>query len=213
MTGLRLAAAIAVVVGILAGRAQADPTAIGIGGFSAADTVVDYGPPVTTPVPVDGATIGGVLHNYSGGAFANIVDPSGPDINGLEPSNLDGDADGVLLLTFAGTITRMGFDFARNTSQAIIDAVTIELFDGAISLGSLSYDAVPIDFVGGFAGIEDLDGFTSARITWSDTPSAGRFLIDNLIYGGGTASVPEPGSLLLLGVGAAIALMRRRRSS
>ena len=106
---------------------------------------------------------------------------------------------GVLSLTFPTPMQSFGYGYAINTTLASDPiATSITLFDGATNLGTLSYTGTPDpSFTGGFAGIQSDTPFTSANVTF-DSANAPAFAFDYVRF---ETSVPEPGSLAILGVG------------
>lgn len=131
------------------------------------------------------------------GTTLNLTIPSAQSGGGYSPASY------VLTVTMPTATTQFGFGFAILDFSPTPNAVTITAYNGATNLGSITYPGTPDpSFAGGFAGIGSSDPFTSARITFG--PTAAAFAIDNL-------AVPEPGSLLLLAVGGALAGLARRR--
>ena len=131
------------------------------------------------------------------GTTINLTSPSAQSGGGYSPASY------VLTVTMPAATTQFGFGFAILDFVPTANAVTITVYNGAANLGSITYPGTPDpSFDGGFAGIGSSDPFTSARITFG--PTAAAFAIDNF-------AVPEPGSLLLLAVGGALAALARRR--
>jgi hypothetical protein len=202
-------------VGLVAGPMTAHSALmpIGMGDFSGAETVIDYGP-TETGVPVDGVTIGGVLLNFSvGGSPSNdaIIDGGPGHTNHITVANIEGPSTGVLSLLFPSLQNRIGYGFAVLAIGNVANVTTIEVFDAAnMSLGSLSFNGVPDpNFPGGFAGLESTVPFLRAEVRWS--PQTEAFAFDNLRF----EPVPEPGTMLLLGAGlvGVVGATRRKRKA
>ena len=106
---------------------------------------------------------------------------------------------------FEQLIDTFGYGFAILSMGIVPNATTISLFNGATPVGSLSYGGAPDPvFAGGFAGIQSTLLFNRAQLTFNSAV-APAFAVDNIRT---VQSVPEPGTLLLLGVG--IGLLSRR---
>ena len=182
-------------------QASAAPILIGLGGFSGGETVIDYGPPPPSNLPINGMLIDGVLHGFtiSGSPSLDAVLDSGPGTtNNIAVTNIEGNAGGVLSLTFSGPQNRLGYGWAMS-SAADGQQTTVELFDfGNTSLGAVSLvGTLDPTFMGGFLGVESIIAFTRAEVTW--TGSASRFAFDNMRF----EFIPEPSTLTL----AALALL------
>jgi hypothetical protein len=95
------------------------------------------------------------------------------------------------------------------TGGTVPAATTIQLFNGATSLGSLSYTATPDPiFPGGFAGIDSTTPFDRVVLTFAPPPFAAAFAVDNIRF----TPIPEPSSVVLLSLGlGVVAYLRSRR--
>ena len=175
-------------------------------------TIVNFGE-VSLGTPIHDLTIKGFTFSENTDSPSATVSSGGPGttLNLTIPSAQSGGgyspASYVLTVTMPAATTQFGFGFAILDFVPTANAVTITVYYGATNLGSITYPGVPdptppFFFDGGFAGIGSTDPFTSARITFGPTATA--FAIDNF-------AVPEPGSLLLLAVGGALAGLARRR--
>lgn len=168
--------------------------------------LVNFGE-VSIGTPINGLAIkgftfaenipGATVSSGGPGTTLNLTSPSAQSGGGYSPASY------VLTVTMPAATTQFGFGFAILDFSPTANAVTITAYNGATNLGSITYPGTPDpSFDGGFAGIGSSDPFTSARITFG--PTAAAFAIDNF-------AVPEPGSLLLLAVGGALAALARRR--
>jgi len=175
----------------------------------AGDALIDFGA-VPFGTVVNGLVTGGVTFGFTVGGSGSTdatVTNTGPGVsNNINPLNIEGNATGVLSLTFPQPELRFGLGFALISPGSL----TIALFDAASTpLGSLTYPGVPDPtFPGGFAGIGNDVAFTRALVTFAPGPV--RFAADNIRFST-AATVPEPGTLVLLGTGLAV-VGRRIRS-
>jgi hypothetical protein len=164
--------------------------------------------PVTTLVggQVTDLSLMGVTFHYEMGGTASPdarYNADGPgDLTFLQGAVLEGDAGGVLRLSFSTPVTLLTFGAALSSPEALNPGLTVELFDA--SLQSL--------------GVRDLNtaallGVTEGQFSYRGGPVGGalirfgsftpfepgfnRFAVDNVQF----HPVPEPTSMLLLGTG------------
>ena len=163
---------------------------------------------------VNGLSLGGVTFNYLVGSIpstAAIIDGGPGTTNNVLPPNivnLSGNAGAVLRLSFNAPRVQLGYGFALLTTGAVPAATTVSLFDASgLLVGSLSGAGAsdPI-FAGGFLGLQSTIPFVRADLTFSTAGAA--FAADNIRVG---AAIPEPASIVLLGIGVLSACIRRRR--
>ncbi len=147
-------------------------------------------------VSVSGTTFGSSWHNISstgaGGAAFNSV-------NGTQQLNVATGDQGGTTLAFDFNIFAFGADFA-----GVSDSRTTSIF----------IDGLQIDIpalTGGFFGFVSDTAFNSNLLALT-AGSADGFGMDNLVYASQSSSVPEPGSLALLGLGLAGIGFARRKS-
>jgi len=165
---------------------------------------------------VNGLVVGGVTFNYlvaSVPSTAAIIDGGPGTTNNVVPPNIvnsGGNAGAVLRLTFSAPRVQLGYGFALLTTSAVPAATTVSLFDAfGVLVGSLSGAGSPDPiFAGGFLGLQSTIPFVRADLTFSTAGAA--FAADNIRVG---AAIPEPTSIVLLGIGAVSACIRRRRQS
>jgi len=163
---------------------------------------------------VNGLTVNGVTFGFEVGgapssdAFYNAFGP-GPGTTSplINDPVLEGDVAGVLSLTLAKPANRFRFAAALSDFGALTPGFTVELFSPAnLSLGIFSVDTNPLVVFSeaqfGYFG----DFVQRAVIDFNDAATGpGRFLIDQV-----SATVPEPISLALLGIGLAALSSTRR---
>jgi hypothetical protein len=158
---------------------------------------------------VNGLTVDGILFGYSLGN-GDLDLGGGPGVTAnISPLNIvsTGDSTGELSMSLPSLARRIGYGFAVLSTVAVPGATTISLFDGAVFVGSLSFDGSPDPtFAGGFAGIESTLPFNRVVVTFATGPSIPAFALDNIR----TEAVPEPASILLLGAGLVAAARRIR---
>lgn len=196
---ISLLAMSAVAISLGAPTAEAQLSAAALGAFAPGPAQVTFtGVPYNTEM--NGATVGGVLFSYSlgdGGIFIG----SGPSTtNSLEPEDLESGTfnTGILTLTLPSFTNLFGYGYALLGTGTILNGTTITAFNGAVNLGSLSFDAIPDPlFPGGFAGVQSTTAFNRLELTFNST-EASAFAIDNIRF---DTVVPEPSSFVLVAIG------------
>src|SRR5262249_13831411 len=154
---LRVVAATMLVTTVLAvAPLHATTTPVGIAAFGVGSTLTTF-----TGIPngteVNGLTVDGIQFTYSLGNGQAIID-GGPGVtNNINPPNvvsIGSNPTGILRLTLPSFVDTFGYGYAILNVGAVANATTINLFNGATNVGSLSYNGVPDPtFTGGFAGI------------------------------------------------------------
>jgi PEP-CTERM motif len=202
---------------ILAGAAPARAAVVPLTAFDfGGATLIDFGTNQTL-APINGQVISGVTFGYTinGIASTDAIIGGEPGItNNITPANVVnelGNDGAVLSLLFPSLQTRFGYGYAVAAEQGVPlpNATTVRLFDASNALvGTLSGNALPDpSFPGGFMGIGSTIAFLRAEVTFSTQGAA--FAFDNARFS--DVPVPEPGTLTLVGLGAALAVARRMR--
>jgi hypothetical protein len=117
-----------------------------------------------------------------------------------------GNVGSLSTFTFDTAVTNVGFYYSYNPdwdSQSNLD----------LTIGTNTYTLGPVDSTSGigFWGITNDISFTSFQI---DSGIISGYGIDDVSYGGGSTSVPEPAPLALLGLGlAGLGLYRRKKTA
>jgi hypothetical protein len=214
---------LSMVVGIP--RASATTIPIGIGAFPLGSTLTTFSG-LAIGTEVNGLTVdatvgpgGPILFQYSLGNGRVAINIGPNTTNNINPpaivSNPGANNSGVLTLTFPSLVDTFGYGYALLGTGTIPNGTTLSLFDGATSVGSLSFTASP-DLVvpGGFAGVRSTLAFNRVEVTFNSV-SATAFALDNVRRGPAVPAsvpVPEPASLVLLGSGLIGAGARRWRA-
>jgi len=200
-------------------RATASLITIGIGAFQMGSTLTTF-TGLALGTEVNGLTVasavgpgGGILFQYSLGN-GRVAIGIGPNTTAnINPpaivSNAGANNAGVLTMTFPELVDVFGYGYALQGTGTILNGTTLSLFNGATSVGSLSFTASP-DLVvpGGFAGVQSTLPFNRVEATFNSV-SAVSFALDNVRRGPAVAVVPEPTTVVLVGTGV-LAVMRAR---
>lgn len=210
---LMLTRAAFLVLVALGSDALADVVSINQAAFPPSSTLINFNG-LIDGTEVNGLSVGGVSFAYSLGNGDVVID-GGPGVtNNINPPNIVsiGDNSGTLTITLPASVDVFGYGYALLSGVPTTNATTIAIFNGAVPLGSLSYNGVPDPaFTGGFAGIQSTISFNRVQVTFNST-TASAFALDNIRYGN-TNVIPEPTTMLLLGTGLAgiSAAVRKRR--
>ena len=177
---------------VAASAAQADVIDFEAQGASAPN---GFGDPAA-PVTIDGAT-------FSGGNLLNN-EVSSSDSTAVYATSFFGNGDvNPITISFAQSVGHFSIDIANYIPST---------FTVADNLGD-SVSVSPTDGSNDTVTLASTSGITSVTITDGLNPITGwDFAIDNVTFTDDAASVPEPATLSLLGLGlSGIGLMRRRR--
>ena len=153
---------------------------------------------------------GGVVTGHACG-FAGCVTPSGD--NGLTTSEFPR----AIGIAFDAPVRAVGLYFGNDdtcctsTFTAFLDA-----FDGANLIGTIGVVANMNDFVDQFLGFTSTVDVTSVQVRYGTGTNVSLYhFVDDVQFGPGMSSVPEPATVALVGGGllALAGIARRRRTS
>lgn len=219
-------AIVAAAIALMSSAAQARASAIQLNDssdLSAGGTEVTYPIPLPNPLAFDVAA-GALTLSFSTPGLFNVFEQDGsfaPDF----PANSVLLADlqqGPLTISFWTGIREFGF-FAQGFFPDVPEAFTFNVFNGASLLNTFTVgpdDNAGIPGVALFIGSRATGADLITRLTVSNTGSFDEFFDPSFVIGSITVgeaataqSVPEPGTLLLLGSGLLYGARRLRRRS
>ena len=152
--------------------------------------------------PVHGLSTQGVAFGFEVGGSPSAdatynVDLGLGTTGVLEDSVLEGDALGLLTLSFAAPTPDVSFGLALLTVADLTPGAVVGLYDA----GNVLLDSIALNTLGnpGFGISEGLFAYlgvpvSTVRIAFEG--AAGRFALDNLTFTGAPGVIPEPGTVL-----------------
>jgi len=166
-------------------------------------------PPVTCCFNTTG--VGGAIIypdlTVSSGANGKVMNSTGWSNMQTSGSNLYGTLDSFINFSFAGPVSGLNFDLINGTSAFNFK---VEYFDSAMNLLASNMLFLNPFAQAGSVGhlIAGVNAISFVKITGNTD-----FAVDTINFetGDGSTSVPEPGSIALLGLGA-LAMLRGRRA-
>lgn len=157
-------------------------------------------------------------NTLAGSQFAGLTFSAGTYVNYAHSGGFT-NMSGASIANFAGTGTNCctdgtSFTFSSVMSDAAFAFVSnyqTTTFAAYLNGGLVESHTVNTNYDGTFYGFS---GISFDRIVITATGSNDAYLLDRLQYRGAPNSVPEPGTLALLGLGlAGVGLTRRRRTA
>lgn len=174
---------------------------VGSGSFSLANfNSTDTGGVYNWVQSFAGTTLGSLDANSGGSMSLQGATTQNPTNNGAQA-----------IFSFDGSAwTGLNIDFARRGTSTGFNNVSVEMFDGAISVGVLgTLGAATSTWVLTNYGMSALDGVVNASVVFTfdgASSDTGNNRLDNVTING----VPTPGAFALLGLGGLMATRRRR---
>jgi hypothetical protein len=167
---------------------------VGMGAFGVIDAAASTKKTIRftelSPQPVDGVSVKGVKFGFTIGGVASTdatFGGRGPGtLKYVQDPSLEGNAAGVLTVTFATPTVLVKFGIARLSSTPM-RGVTVKLYDVAgVLIGTFHKRVAPITgyppFDEGLFNHTDTVAAAVAVITFDAPSSAPRFALDNLTY-------------------------------
>lgn len=166
-----------------------------------------------TQRPVNGVSIAGVTFGFTVNGNASDQAVYGATLPGsttnVSPPALVGSTRGVLTLNFAQATNFLSFGIAFNSFNTLDPAVTVQLFDGSLSLIG-SFTVRTLSTTSFTDGAFNRSGVSIGRAVLTFNPNVSTFALDNLSFN--SLAIPEPAALILLGTGlAALAALTKKR--
>ena len=196
-----------------ASPALAAPILVTQAAFDSSETLITFNAlgnevPIANQFAAQGVTFSGPVWSMTNGGDLIQFPSNGGGViaSNYRYSNLVVPGSAIDI-TFSTDVTRVGFFQETNAG----DDLLVTVFRDGVITGSFAIDN-PNGVLADFFGVSDLLGID--RILIDAQVNVNRFVgFDDLRFGGtvAPAAVPEPGTLLLLGSGAAGLLARRKR--
>lgn len=166
-----------------------------------------------TQRPVNGVSIAGVTFGFTVNGNASDQAIYGGTLptstTNVTPPALVGSTRGVLTLSFAQATDFLSFGIAFNSFNTLDPAVTVQLFDGSLSLIG-SFTLRTLSTTSFTEGLFNRSGVSIGRAVLTFNPNVSTFALDNLSFN--SLAIPEPAALVLLGTGlAALAALTKKR--
>lgn len=166
-----------------------------------------------TQRPVNGLSIAGVTFGFTINGNASDQAVYGGTLptstTNVIPPALVGSTRGVLTLNFSQATDFLSFGIAFNSFNTLDPAVTVQLFDGSLSLIG-SFTVRTLSTTSFTEGAFNRSGVSIGRAVLTFNPNVSTFALDNLSFNG--MAIPEPAALILLGTGlAALAALTKKR--
>ncbi len=167
-----------------------------------------------TPRPVNGGSLFGLTFSFSLNGRASDQAVYGASLPGgttnVSPPALVGSTQEMLTFDFAQAPDFLRFGIAFNSCNTLDPGLTVQLFDGSLSLIG-SFNVRTLSTTSFTEALFNRSSVQIGRAVLTFNQNVSTFALDNLSFN--SLAIPEPAALVLLGTGLAVvaALTKKRK--